>query len=167
MGHFQETRPGEIIVTTSQRMLQDLFEKLKPGLEPATRAGFDTSRVYLLLDELLSNIHRHGYMGEEGRPMGVRLRLHKEYVYLAVRDLAPTFDSAHHAETRSAPPPESGQTGGMGLVIVRSMCESFTHQVPHEGGNAIYLVMKLMRRAVLAPAGARDRQTAAGRSSGE
>ena len=167
MGHFQETRPGEIVVTTSPRMLQDLFEKLKPGLEPATRDRFDTSRVYLLLDELLSNIHRHGYAGEDRRPIGVRLRLHHEYVYLAVRDLAPTFDSARHAETRTAPPPDSGQTGGMGLVIVRSMCESLTHQVPHEGGNALYLVMKLMRRPGLAPARTRERQTAGGGSFGE
>ena len=150
MKHFEEIRPGETIVLTGAGMLQELFEKLRPALAPALRAGFDTSRVYLLLDELLSNIYRHGYAGQDGEPIGVRLRVHGEFCYVAVRDLAPTFDSARHAETRTAPPPESGQTGGMGLVIVQNMCESFAHQVPREGGNALYLVMRLVRRTTSA-----------------
>lgn len=143
---FQDARPGEWIVHTSASMLQDLFARLKPHLAPAEAAGYDTSRVYLLLDELLSNIHRHGYGERDGEVIGVRLRLQGEFVYLALRDRAQTFDSALAAATRQAPGPESGQTGGMGLVIVQSMCESFTHQVPREGGNALYLVMRLLRR---------------------
>ena len=146
MRSFKDPRPGEVVVTTSPHMLQDLFGRLKPVLAPAEKAGWDTSRVYLLLDEILSNVHRHGYAEREGEPLGVRLRVQDRFCYLAVRDLAPTFDSARHAETRSVPSPESGQTGGMGLVIVQSMCESFVHQVPHEGGNALYLVMKLQPR---------------------
>jgi anti-sigma regulatory factor (Ser/Thr protein kinase) len=151
---FQNARPGELIVTTSPQMLQDLFTRLKPVLAPAEEAGWDTSRVYLLLDELLSNVYRHGYLEKLGEPIGVRLRVQDRYCHLAVRDLAPVFDSALHAESRSAPHPESGQTGGMGLVIVQSMCESFTHQMPHEGGNALYLVMKLQRRHATAGTGA-------------
>lgn len=143
---FQDQRPGETIVLTSASMLQDLFTQLKPQLAPAEAAGYDTSRVYLLLDELLSNIYRHGYGERDGQVIGVRLRAQGEFVYLALRDQARTFDSAVAAATRQAPGPESGQTGGMGLVIVQSMCESFTHQVPREGGNALYLVMRLLRR---------------------
>ena len=161
MRRFTDLRPGEVIVLTSPQMLQDLFAKLKPVLSPAERAGYDTSRVYLLLDELLSNVYRHGYQERDGEPIGVRLRVQDSFCHLAVRDLAPTFDSARHAETRTAPRPESGQTGGMGLVIVQSMCESFVHQVPREGGNAVYLVMKLLRRAALVTAEAERRLAAA------
>jgi anti-sigma regulatory factor (Ser/Thr protein kinase) len=146
MRQFHDPRPGEVIVRTSASMLQDLFGSLRPVLAPAERSGYDTSRVYLLLDEILSNVYRHGYSETDGEPIGVRLRLQGERVHVVVRDLAPTFDAARHAETRSAPPPEHA-TGGMGLFIVQSMCESFVHQVPHEGGNAVYVVMKLTRRA--------------------
>jgi hypothetical protein len=45
-------------------------------------------------------------------------------------------------------------------VIVASMCDSFVHQVPREGGNVIYLVMKLQRRAGAAGQEAERRQTA-------
>ena len=166
MSSFTDPRPGEVIVLTSPQMLQDLFAKLKPVLAPAERAGYDTSRVYLLLDELLSNVHRHGYQERDGEPIGVRLRVQDAFCYLAVRDLAPTFDSARHAETRSAPHPESGQTGGMGLVIVQSMCESFVHQVPREGGNGVYLVMKLQRRAASRSVEA-ERRLAAAKGSGD
>jgi anti-sigma regulatory factor (Ser/Thr protein kinase) len=164
MSGFRDRRPDEVVVLTSPQMLQDLFGKLKPVLSPAERNGYDTSRVYLLLDELLSNVYRHGYKERDGEPIGVRLRVQEHFCYLAVRDLAPTFDSAQHAATRSAPHPESGQTGGMGLVIVASMCDSFVHQVPREGGNAVYLVMKLQRRPGAAGQETERRQTA-GKSS--
>jgi len=159
MREFQDRRPGEVVVASSTRMLEDLFERLKPYLTPAEQQGLDTSRVYLLIDELVSNAYRHGYGEREGEPIGVRLRVQGEYVYIVVRDLAPTFDSARHALTRIAPPPESA-TGGMGLVIVQSMCESFVHQVPREGGNAVYVTMQLQRRGrpATAPEDAARRQ---------
>ena len=150
MRDFHDQRPGEVVVHTSPEMLQELFDRLKPALAPAEQQGYDTSRVYLLLDEVVSNAYRHGYHEAVGEPVGVRVRFHAEYASIAVRDLAPTFDSARHASTRTAPAPESGSRGGMGLVIVQSMCESLAHQVPQEGGNAIYAVMKLQLRGRLA-----------------
>src|SRR5262249_39853168 len=82
----------------------------------------------------------------QDEPIGVRLRVDDGSVLIAMRDLAFTFDVAAHASTRRAPPPEKGQRGGMGLFIVYSMCESFEHRVPREGGNVVFLRMKLPRR---------------------
>jgi len=153
MSHFRQPRPGEIVVHTSQRFLQEVFDKIKPLLQPAHDAGYDTSRVYLMLDELLSNIYRHGYKRAPRQPIGVQVRVLGERCYVALRDLAPTFDSPRHAGTRALPAPESGEVGGRGLVIVHRMCESFEHRVPAEGGNALYLVMKLVRQERLVGAG--------------
>jgi len=146
MRAFQDARPGEILVRTSPQMLEHTFAQLRPALAPAERDGYDTSRVYLLLDELLSNVFRHGYREQADEPIGVRVRLDAGAVQVVVRDLAPTFDVARHASTRQAPPPEMGQRGGMGLFILYSMCESFVHNVPREGGNIVFLRMKLPRR---------------------
>ena len=145
---FQDLRPGEILVRTSPRMLEDTFAQLRSVLAPANSLGYDTSRVYLLLDELLSNVYRHGYREAQGEPIGVRVRVQDGAVHLAVRDIAPTFDVAAHAATRQAPPPESGQRGGMGLFILYSMCESFVHSAPRDGGNLVFLTMKLPRRTL-------------------
>jgi len=146
MRAFQASRPGEILIRTSPQMLEETFAKLRPQLAAAESAGHDTSRVYLLLDELLSNIYRHGYGEARGEPIGVRVRVENGEVHLVVRDLAPTFDVAAHAATRQAPPPEKGQRGGMGLFIVYSMCESFVHNEPRDGGNIIFLRLKLPKR---------------------
>jgi len=154
MPPFRDARPGELVIATSPQMLQEFFGRLRPLLAPAERDGFDTSRVYLLMDEILSNVHRHGYGSADGQPIGVRLRLQTGTLHVAVRDHAPTFDCAAHAATRTAPPLDSVQRGGMGLFLVRNMCESFVHRVPLEGGNAVYAVMKLPRRAVAAAIGA-------------
>src|SRR5262245_43876032 len=146
MSEFQDPRPGEIVVRTSTQMLEEAFAALRPVLAPAEARGYDTSRVYLLLDELMSNIYRHGYLEAQGEPIGVRLRVDDGSVQIAMRDRAFTFDVAAHASTRRAPPPEKGQRGGMGLFIVYSMCESFEHRVPREGGNVVFLRMKLPHR---------------------
>jgi anti-sigma regulatory factor (Ser/Thr protein kinase) len=167
MRSFKESRPGEWIVATSQEMLQELFARLRSELAPAEQQGYDSSRLYLLLDELLSNVYRHGYQGRDGEPIGVRVRMQGERAHVVVRDLAPTFDTAGHALTRKAPPPESGARGGMGLFIISSMCESFEHRVPHEGGNAVYVVMKLPRRGAPTEAETREPSRVASRDAGE
>ena len=152
MRTFREQRSGEVIVLTSPHFLQEVFEKLRPQLQPARDAGYDISRVYLMLDEMLSNTYRHGYKRAAGQPIGVQVRVHGDRCTVVVRDLAPTFDTARHALTRSLPAPESGEPGGRGLVIVQRMCESFAHRTPDEGGNLVVLVMKLLQREV-APTG--------------
>lgn len=146
MAGFHDVRPGELIVQTSPQMLEDTFARLRPILAPAEKDGYDTSRVYLLLDELLSNVYRHGYKEVDAKPIGVRVRLRDGFLEVAVRDQAPTFDVARHAATREAPPPERGQRGGMGLFIVYSMCDTFVHQVPRDGGNVVFASMRLPHR---------------------
>ena len=147
MRRFKDTRPGELVVLTSPGFLQEVFEKIRPQLDPARQAGYDISRVYLMLDEMLSNTYRHGYQRAPGLPIGVEVHVRGDVCRVVVRDLAPTYDSALNARTRSLPTPESGDPGGRGLVIVYRMCESFEHMTPPEGGNVVVLVMKLLRRA--------------------
>lgn len=146
MSPFRESRPGEMIVYTSPHFLQEVFEKVKPLLLEARRAGYDVGRVYLILDELLSNVYRHGYRRADGKPIGVRLEVKGPLCHLGVRDLAPVFDSPLHARNRALPTPESGSPGGRGLVIVHRMCDVFAHRRGDDGGNDVELVLKMMRR---------------------
>jgi len=146
MKTFREPRPGEVIVHTSPHFLQEFFERLKPLLLPARRAGFDVGRVYLILDEMLSNVYRHGYKSAAGQPIGVVLDIQGSRCHIRIRDLAPLFDSPLHARHRALPAPESGSPGGRGLVIVHRMCDVFTHGGGEEGGNELELVLRMVRR---------------------
>src|SRR5262245_45996462 len=114
MSEFQDPRPGEIVVRTSPQMLEETFAALRPLLATAEARGYDTSRVYLLLDELMSNIYRHGYLEAQGEPIGVRLRVDDGSVLIAMRDRAFTFDVAAHASTRRAPPRKRGSAAAWG-----------------------------------------------------
>ena len=146
MRSFRHTRPDEIIVRTAPDFLQEAFRRLRGAMKPALDAGYDVSRIYLILDEILSNMYKHGYGRREGEPIGVHLRIQDDVCVITARDLAPTFDSARHACTRVLPDPEAGAPGGRGLVIVNRLCESFEHSVTPEGGNVLRLVMKLVAR---------------------
>lgn len=146
MRSFWHIRRDEVIVHTSPDFLQRTFERLEGTLRPARDSGYDVSRIYLILDEILSNIYRHGYECRDGEPIGVQLRVQGNECVITARDLAPVFDSALHARTRVLPDPETGAPGGRGLVIVHRMCDSFEHSVSQEGGNVLQLVIKLIPR---------------------
>jgi len=146
MAIFRETRPGEFLFETSEQLVPEVLEAVRPQLQEAEQQGFETSRVMLMLDEVVSNVYRHGYRNQEGQPIGVRVRIEEDVVQIAVRDQAPTFDSATHAETRALPDPRLGKPGGMGLIILRKLCENFMHQTPADGGNALYMSVRLNRK---------------------
>ena len=147
MRNFRLQLPGEVLVHTAPDFLQEAFARLRPLLRPALQGGYETSRVFLILDEVLSNVYRHGYRRANGQPIGIRLRVEGERCRITVRDLAPPFDSVWHGKRRSLPAPESGSPGGRGLVIMVRMCQSMQHRMHAEGGNELDLVMKMLRRS--------------------
>jgi len=146
MAVFREARPGELMFETSPQLVPQVLELVAPQLREAEEQGFDTTRVMLMLDEVVSNIYRHGYRNQNGQPLGVRIRIEGDLVQIAVRDRAPTFNSAQHAETRALPDPRLGKPGGMGLIILQKLCEKFMHQVPSDGGNALYMSVRLRKK---------------------
>jgi anti-sigma regulatory factor (Ser/Thr protein kinase) len=144
---FRETRPGEYMFETSPQLVPEVIDKVRPELEEAESRGFEISRVLMMLDEVVSNIYRHGYRMQNGKPVGVRLRVEGDLVQIAVRDRAPTFNSVGHAEKRALPDPRLGKPGGMGLIILQKLCEKFVHQTPSDGGNALYMSVRLRSKS--------------------
>ena len=147
MAAFRENRLGEIIIETSPAIVPEVLAQVRPQLAAAEQRGFEISRVMLMLDEIVSNIYRHGYLQQSGKLVGIRIRVEGDLCQIAVRDQATTFDCVGHAETRALPDPRLGKPGGMGLIIMQNLCESFVHQVPSDGGNALYMTIRLRPRA--------------------
>lgn len=152
MKSFRTTFPDELVVRTSPHFLEDVFSWIRPILRPSHRAGYETGRIFLIFDEVLSNVYRHGYARAAGQPIGVRLRVEGDRCDIIVRDLARHFDGAWHAQRSALPAPESSSPGGRGLVIVQRIAESIVHRVPPEGGNELHLVMRMLRRPGVAAA---------------
>jgi anti-sigma regulatory factor (Ser/Thr protein kinase) len=147
MAIFRETRPGEHLFETSPELVPEVIDTVRAELKEAEDQGYEISRVLMMLDEVVSNIYRHGYRKQNGKPIGVRLRVEGDLVQIAVRDRAPTFNSVGHAESRALPDPRLGKPGGMGLIILQKLCERFEHQTPSDGGNALYMAVRLRSKS--------------------
>jgi serine/threonine-protein kinase RsbW len=88
----------------------------------------------LCLEEVLSNVIRHGYAGEPGRHIFVQFsNLRKGYFILVVEDEAPRFDPLSVPE-----PPGSvdeAQAGGNGIRLLRRFADTLQHQATPTGNR--------------------------------
>jgi anti-sigma regulatory factor (Ser/Thr protein kinase) len=99
--------------------------------------------VALAVEEVLTNVVRHGYKNSEG-PIEVVARANGLEVTVEVRDRGVPFDP------RSAPPPhlevplDERPTGDLGILLVRSAIDRIDYQ-REAGENVLVLVRDLTR----------------------
>ena len=100
--------------------------------------------VALAVEEVLSNLVRHGYLGTEG-PIGVRVTLDSVAVKIEVRDRGVHFDP------RTAPPPRlegplsARAAGDVGIHLVKNAVDRIAYQ--RDGAeNLLTLVRDLNRK---------------------
>ena len=80
--------------------------------------------VLVALQEMVTNVLRHGYRLDESRPIEVRFDLREDSFQVTLRDRGPAFDPTRHGD-----PAESEETamptacGGFGIAIVRQVID--------------------------------------------
>ena len=83
----------------------------------------------LCLEEILSNIIRHGYGNKPGRPIVARYAGTQDGSYLIViDDEAPAFNPVTAAETPVGEILNGSRAGGLGLRLVRSFANSLSYE---------------------------------------
>ena len=99
-----------------------------------------TSKFHVVLDELLSNIIRHG--GPAVGPVRLRLRRLPDAVELAVIDEGPPFDMSQFEPAPKAIRVTERRVGGAGLLFVRAFMDTIdvTRQ---DGRNHLVLRKRL------------------------
>lgn len=98
----------------------------------------DALRLVLVLEELFTNSIGHGYRGESGSPVRLRLDRNGEELLACYEDEAPGFDLR-----ASVAPPAGGapaQLGGIGLWLVRHYIRDCRHE-RNGGVNRIWFRM--------------------------
>jgi serine/threonine-protein kinase RsbW len=108
--------------------------------------GADTRTVSALVqcvDEWVTNVVVHGYLGEPG-PVEVQVRGVDADVLIEVRDAAPVFDPATAPPFDRDVPLTQRPFGGMGIALIRDLCESFEHRALPQLGNEV----RFRRRAL-------------------
>ena len=98
-----------------------------------------TAKLQVVLDEVLSNVIRHGAPGGE---VVLALRRHSETVELEVTDDGPQFDPTQFVSVPAQVRVAERRVGGAGLLFVRALMDevSFVHQ---DGRNRLTLRKRL------------------------
>ena len=132
--------PGEAAVKSAPRLtIQSRLEDLAllwPWAEAIAEeyAAPEATRfaIHLCLEEALSNVIRHGYGGQPGRPINVEFSSAPGELVFAVEDQAPPFDPlafAAGADSSFSASPFAGQIplGGQGIRLMRKFAGSLSY----------------------------------------
>jgi len=129
------TRDAPLVVRAEMRALPEVLAYVDGharalGLDAGAR--FD---VRLAVEELVTNIIRHGYGEGDDGPVEVACAEREGALRVTIEDRARPFDPA------SAPPPDLGsdwrrrRIGGLGRHLTRSVVDDLAHQALAGGGN--------------------------------
>ena len=95
--------------------------------------------VLIALQEMVTNVLRHGYQLDETQPVEVRFALADDSFHVTLRDRGPAFDPSAYAtplaELDAAMPTE---TGGYGIHIVRQVMDKVEYERT-DGWNTLRL----------------------------
>jgi serine/threonine-protein kinase RsbW len=90
----------------------------------------------LCLEEVLSNIIRHGYSGQTDRPMTVRFTTpRKGYFVFVIEDEAPFFNPLTAPELPAIGAIEDTRVGGQGIRLVRRFANQIEYQATPTGNR--------------------------------
>lgn len=90
----------------------------------------------LCLEEVLSNIIRHGYVGQPDHPIGVRFAAPRDnYFVLVIEDQAPPFNPVAAPELPPISEREDVSVGGQGIRLLRRFADALEYEVTPTGNR--------------------------------
>ena len=120
---FDHNLPGR---AEAMRTLLDEVETWAESVELPPKALF---RLNLVLEELATNIVRHGYKGREDGVVRVNVVDDGSTVTLTLRDDAAEFDPFTSApEADLDEPVRTRRVGGLGVHFVKQMARSYSYR---------------------------------------
>jgi sigma-B regulation protein RsbU (phosphoserine phosphatase) len=135
---------GQPLVEVVVAAEPDRLRLLRPVVsEAATTCGFDRDRaaeIVLAVDEACQNIIRHGYRGEPGGRIVLRLHRSSDCLVVLLRDFADPVD-ARKVCPRAL---DDIRCGGLGTHLMRTIMDEVVFEPPPEGrGNVLRLVKRI------------------------
>jgi serine/threonine-protein kinase RsbW len=134
----QRLRDGDQIVLGSTLAGMERLPAWIDGI--ATKLGLDERArfgVHLCLEEVVSNVVRHGY-GDNGDGL-VTVSCAEDgqgQIVFTVEDDAPAFNPLEGAELPAIGPEDTGLLGGQGIRLLRGFAETLEYE-PKLGGNRL------------------------------
>lgn len=102
-----------------------------PGWEPD-----DVDQLELAVNEAVSNIIRHEYHGQAGRPLELQVELWPDRMVVQLRSWGEAFKPA----AIGLPGGEEQLEGGLGLFIIANCVDDVAYEPHADGGNCVRLL---------------------------
>jgi anti-sigma regulatory factor (Ser/Thr protein kinase) len=120
------------------------LDRLSSVLESFARQHHLSDKILfdlnLVLEEIFTNIIKHGYSGECREFIHLDLCRESEWVTISVRDGGCPFDPLGAPEADTVSPPEEREIGGLGIMLIRSLMDEVSYR--RENGKNILTLRK-------------------------
>jgi serine/threonine-protein kinase RsbW len=115
--------------------------QLPPWIEAlASRHGIPSDiqfGIELCLEEVVSNVIRHGYAGAEDRSVAVSFATPRDsYFEFVVEDEAPPFNPLEAPDLKAINPEDDTRIGGQGIRLLREFANTVEYE-PTPDGNRL------------------------------
>jgi anti-sigma regulatory factor (Ser/Thr protein kinase) len=127
--------------TSDLRQLADIRAFVREGCQKAWGLSGDHDllhRLDLAVTEAATNIIRHAYRGETGRPIEVVFEAGDQELCVGLYHHGAEFDPSQ------APPPtfDGSREGGFGLYLIREAVDEVRYFRDEHGRNGLHLIKK-------------------------
>ena len=113
------------------------FDELRRGLDTFSLDARARLSVELIFEEVVANVVRHGTPPDGRTTIFVEVVLQDNAVQVTFLDDGRPFDPRERPDPSPAPDLEHAETGGRGLMLIRSVCKSLEYSRTPEGQNRL------------------------------
>ena len=133
----ESCRRIELRLTATREGFAAAFDQLRNALDTLSLSGRPRLSVELIFEEVVANVVRHGARPDGRTTISLELVLQDDAVRLTFLDDGIPFDPRDRPDPAPARDLEHPETGGRGLLLIRSVCKDLEYARTPEGQNRL------------------------------
>lgn len=146
--------PGDSRLTTTAELseLPRLLELVDTACEAHAVPADARHDLKLIAEEACVNVMRHAYPGDEPGRMSLGVRLEagqgRPRIVLTLEDQGVPFDPRARSMPHIAAPAEAREVGGLGVHLIRELCDELHYERDPVRGNVLVMTRYLNRPGI-------------------
>jgi serine/threonine-protein kinase RsbW len=140
-GTAPEGRRIELQLDATREGFATGFEQLRGALDTLALEGRPRFSVELVFEEVVANVVRYGARPDRTTTVSLEVLLQDDSVRLTFLDDGPPFDPRQRPDPAPALDLEHAETGGRGLMLIRSVCKGLEYARTPEGQNRLTVTL--------------------------
>jgi anti-sigma regulatory factor (Ser/Thr protein kinase) len=133
----QSSRRIELRLAATREGFAAAFDELRRGLDGLPLDARARFSVELIFEEVVANVVRHGTGPEGQTAISLEVLLQEDAVRLTFLDDGKPFDPRQRPDPAPAVDLEHAETGGRGLMLIRSVSTGLEYTRTPEGQNRL------------------------------